>query len=99
VYQIVALSAGRCSSYAPGSGSSRGKGSARVGTGSSSKWKITAGRHDAVIITDPARISRNVAQLQDFADHCHRLGTRLYLTTSQEISENIALYADIITDR
>jgi hypothetical protein len=40
VYQIVTSSVGKCSSYAPGSGSSMGKRSASVGTCSSSKWKI-----------------------------------------------------------
>jgi len=42
---------------------------------------ISHGRHDAVIITDAARISRSAAQLQAFAVHCSHHGTRLYLTT------------------
>src|ERR1700741_1523879 len=35
LYQMVTPSEGRCSSYAPGNGSSVGNGSARAGTGSS----------------------------------------------------------------
>lgn len=40
-----------------------------------------------MIITDAARISRSAAQLQAFAVHCRHHGTRLYLTTGQEITD------------
>jgi DNA invertase Pin-like site-specific DNA recombinase len=54
-----------------------------------------AGRHDALIITEAARISRNAAQLRDFARHCREHATPLYLTTGEDISQEITLHASI----
>jgi DNA invertase Pin-like site-specific DNA recombinase len=49
---------------------------------------ISQSRHDAVLITDPERISRDPAQLTDFAARCRHHGARLYLTTGQDITDD-----------
>jgi DNA invertase Pin-like site-specific DNA recombinase len=47
---------------------------------------ITAGQHDAVIITDPTRISRDPAQLRAFTDQCAARSVPVYLADGQQLT-------------
>jgi DNA invertase Pin-like site-specific DNA recombinase len=46
---------------------------------------ISDGHHDAVILTDLARISHDPAQAETLTHHCHSHGTRIHLTSGQSI--------------
>jgi len=48
---------------------------------------ISAGQHDAVILTDLARISRDPSQAEAFTHHCLTHGTQIHLTTGHSISD------------
>jgi DNA invertase Pin-like site-specific DNA recombinase len=58
---------------------------------------ITQGHHDAIIVTDPARISRSTAQLETFRAHCRTHHVPIYLTTGEQLTNAavIALHAGI----
>jgi DNA invertase Pin-like site-specific DNA recombinase len=51
---------------------------------------IIEGRHDAVIMTDLARISRTGADAVAFAHLCHQHGAVLQLTSGEQVTEDTA---------
>jgi hypothetical protein len=58
---------------------------------------ITAGRHDAVMITHPMMISRDLADAEAFDRLCQRQGVRIHIRWGHEMSSPRALF-DVIRD-
>jgi resolvase-like protein len=58
---------------------------------------ITAGRHDAVLITHPKLISRDLADIEAFDRLCRRLGVRVHLHWGHELANLRSLF-DVIRD-
>jgi hypothetical protein len=58
---------------------------------------ITAGRHDAVMITHPMMISRDLADVQAFDRLCRRQGVHIQIRWGHEMSSPRSLF-DVIRD-
>jgi hypothetical protein len=58
---------------------------------------ITAGRHDAVMITHPMMISRDLADARAFDRLCQRQGVHIHIRWGHEMSSPRALF-DVIRD-
>jgi DNA invertase Pin-like site-specific DNA recombinase len=56
---------------------------------------IIEGRHDAVIMTDLARISRTGADAIAFAPLCHQHGAVLQLTSGEQVADDTASHAGL----
>ena len=58
---------------------------------------ITAGRHDAVMITHPMMISRDLADVEAFDRLCQRQGVHIHIRWGHEIASPRSLF-DVIRD-
>jgi hypothetical protein len=58
---------------------------------------ITAGRHDAVMITHPMMISRDLADVEAFDRLCRRQGVHIHIRWGHEIASPRSLF-DVIRD-
>src|SRR6266702_4784821 len=58
---------------------------------------ITAGRHDAVMITHPMMISRDLADVEAFDRLCQRQGVHIHIRWGHEMSSPRSLF-DVIRD-
>jgi hypothetical protein len=58
---------------------------------------ISAGRHDAVMITHPMMISRDLADVEAFDRLCQRQGVHIHIRWGHEMSSPSALF-DVIRD-